>query len=886
MSSAATPNTLPLAPTQNTSPQETSDTRFQQALSCVVREVGAAHTSEEALQALYGVLHTYLGVEALALELVRGATYYQSCGEAEALAAAAAHSGVPHRLLENRWQVHICPLECKFGPRGQITFVLRPDSPATQEQLATAITPLAMLLDQERLIQRVEESEKRAQRRISEVAAIYEIGQAIDQIDLKQLLQLITDRAALLMDAQACSLMLVHEETGTLRVAASHGLPENALEHEQRIGEGIAGRVAQADQPMLILDATRDPRLEGVRLRPEIGSSMLVPMKNQEGRVLGVLSIRRRRPAPDFTDDDLKLFSVFATQAALALTNVRLYADLKRSASELQTISELSSVLISTLDLDELLSHVADDICNGVGFGRCCLYMVEGRDLHRAAYVPRVWRGYPDTIPQPVRDGEGAVGTAARNKEIIVFDARQPVSPERARERDYLQHKGFARSLGTQAFIIVPILTSQKRCLGVVVADNKGRRDPISREQQSLLCAFVNQAGIAIENARLHTEVQERKSYTDSVLHSIGAGIVSTDAQGRITRHNPAAEETLRQPAAAFRDASIADLITQMGLPDTEREHLLRMIWRVIETGERIHLHKLMLHPQGREPMALNLTMSRLMDHNAGAVLSFEDMTQEVRLEAEVEKMRRLADIGQLAAKMAHEVRNALTPMKGSAQLIRAEMEAQSSSTEMADIIIKEVDDLERLTSEMLDFARPTLLDPRPLAVLEFLTGAVQSLAAFLDENRVEVHWNVTEGLPELLGDPILLGQVVRNIVMNAVQAMPEGGSLTLSAEYDPDTNLLAIRFRDTGVGIPRADLKRIFQPFFTTKTKGTGLGLSIVQKIVDYHGGRVDVDSRVGFGTCFSILLPLRPPHDGADLTIEELPIISAKPAGPFPDK
>ncbi len=99
MSSAATPNTLPLAPTQNTSPQETSDTRFQQALSCVVREVGAAHTSEEALQALYGVLHTYLGVEALALELVRGATYYQSCGEAEALAAAAAHSGVPHRLL-------------------------------------------------------------------------------------------------------------------------------------------------------------------------------------------------------------------------------------------------------------------------------------------------------------------------------------------------------------------------------------------------------------------------------------------------------------------------------------------------------------------------------------------------------------------------------------------------------------------------------------------------------------------------------------------------------------------------------------------------------------------------------------------------------------------
>src|SRR5581483_8030563 len=106
-------------------------------------------------------------------------------------------------------------------------------------------------------------------------------------------------------------------ETGTLRVEASHGLPEDALEHEQKIGEGIAGRVAQTDQPMLILASSSDPRLTGVTLRPEIGSSMLVPMKNQEGRVLGVLSIRRRRPAPDFTDDDLKLFSVFATQAGL-----------------------------------------------------------------------------------------------------------------------------------------------------------------------------------------------------------------------------------------------------------------------------------------------------------------------------------------------------------------------------------------------------------------------------------------------------------------------------------------------------------------------------------------------------------------------------------------
>src|SRR5258707_14159555 len=106
------------------------------------------------------------------------------------------------------------------------------------------------------------------------------------------------------MGAQACSLMVVDEDAESLHVAASTGLPDSATLQEQRIGEGIAGRVAQTEQPMLIVGDLRDPRLDGVLLRPEISSSMLVPMKNVEGRVLGVLAIRRRRPAPDFDDID------------------------------------------------------------------------------------------------------------------------------------------------------------------------------------------------------------------------------------------------------------------------------------------------------------------------------------------------------------------------------------------------------------------------------------------------------------------------------------------------------------------------------------------------------------------------------------------------------
>ncbi len=306
-----TPNTLHLIGRESTLPAEDiADSvlaaRHYETLQQIIREIGAARTSDEALHCLYLLLHERYGLQAVALEVVRDATtYYRPYGEAEAISTAAAHSGASRHAPETARRVQVYPLECKFAPHGQIVFVLAPDSPVPDSLLYAGVSALTMLLDQEALARRVEASEQRARHRISEVATIYEIGQAIDQIELKRLLQLIVERAALLMDAQACSLMLVQEETGMLRVEASHGLPDDAQDQEQEIGQGIAGRVAQTEEPMLILDAARDPRLEGVMLRPDIGSSMLVPMKNQEGRILGVLSIRRpeaqrQRTAQDF----------------------------------------------------------------------------------------------------------------------------------------------------------------------------------------------------------------------------------------------------------------------------------------------------------------------------------------------------------------------------------------------------------------------------------------------------------------------------------------------------------------------------------------------------------------------------------------------------------
>ncbi len=836
-----------------------------EAVPCIAN----AATKGDALEGLFRILQKHDVALALGIEIVAGSSkQLMPYGDVAALM----NKG------ENGQREFTFALHGADVPIGYLRYVFAPETRVTQELLETLTTQVCLRLSRDVMAKRIEAAEDRAHQRISEVAAIYEIGQAIDKIKHDRLLQVLTDRAAQLMEAETCSTWLLRTGEKTLTLAARAGTDTAITAQEEQIAE----RVVAGEQSLLFVGGLQETQVADAS---DLGSSLFVPMKSQDGRVQGVLSISRRRAAPDFTESDLQLFSVFANQAALTLTNKRLYDDLNRRADELFKISTLSRTLIS-INLDELLERVADDIRDTVGFERCCLYLREPTGM---TFVARVWRGYNEAIGRnPIRDRDSAIGATARSKHLRSFDARDARPEGEAAEREYLQMLGFARSLGTDSFVAVPILTSKNDCVGVVVVDNKGRGRAPGEEQTRLLTAFVSQAGLAIENARLHEKTQRLTDYTDNVLQSIGDGILSTDSRGHIARWNRAAAAILEQPTGFFRNTTLIEVVQQMEITHPEREHLLQLMTRLPETGERMLLHELTLRPIRGAPRSLILKLFRLGEHGrerSGIVMMLEDVTQHVRMQAEMERMRRLADIGQLAAKMAHEVRNALSPIKGAAQIIRLELETQGASTEWPDIIVAEVDGLSRLTSAMLDFARPIPFDPRPLKIVEFLTAAVQKLSVFLTEHRVEVTQHMAPDLPEIEADPIQLGQVVRNVVMNAAQSMPDGGELILGAEFDVSTEMVTLTFRDTGVGIEESQRERIFRPFVTTKPKGSGLGLPIVQKIVAGHGGRVEVESKSGVGTCFRILLPMRPPQDFYDYTGGDNPLISSSLTGPFPD-
>ncbi len=226
----------------------------------------------------------------------------------------------------------------------------------------------------------------------------------------------------------------------------------------------------------------------------------------------------------------------------------------------------------------------------------------------------------------------------------------------------------------------------------------------------------------------------------------------------------------------------------------------------------------------------------------------------------------RLAALGQMAAGLAHEIRNPLGSIKGAAQYLQpvGQQAADASTKEFLNIIVEEVDRLNKIVSQFLDYARPYRGDQKPLDVNDVVRKTLQLVEKEEGAARVEISTSLIDGMPQVRADAEQLRQVFLNLAINALQAMSAGGRLQVSTSLRRSTRrgavaaFLEVRFRDTGLGIPLADIKSLFIPFFTTKEKGTGLGLPISQRIIENHGGTIEVRSQPGAGASFTVLLPI----------------------------
>jgi len=224
--------------------------------------------------------------------------------------------------------------------------------------------------------------------------------------------------------------------------------------------------------------------------------------------------------------------------------------------------------------------------------------------------------------------------------------------------------------------------------------------------------------------------------------------------------------------------------------------------------------------------------------------------------EEQLQRANRLSALGELSAGMAHEIRNPLASIKGSAEILADKFKPQDKEYEFAQIMVKEVERLNRVITEFLDFARPKPTEVQECSLDEVLKSVLVLTQKEMERNRVRLVARMDSHLPHVRVDPEPMKQVFLNLIINAIQAMPKGGELRVSTAVENGRIVCSIG--DTGAGIPERIRHKIFDPFFTTKPRGTGLGLSIAHKIVHRVGGEIRFESKENEGTVFHLILPL----------------------------
>jgi two-component system sensor histidine kinase PilS (NtrC family) len=373
----------------------------------------------------------------------------------------------------------------------------------------------------------------------------------------------------------------------------------------------------------------------------------------------------------------------------------------------------------------------------------------------------------------------------------------------------------------------------------------------------SSLAESLRLTGEALSEKSSHLAELEKRS--ENILQNISSGLITTGMAGKITYVNRTAERISGIDAASSQGRGLLEIFQ------------LKDNWNPYENLKILEGPPFRVEGwvrDGPEDQYLGMTFSLLRDEGesvSGVICSFQDLTQIRKMEEQIRRSDRLAVVGELAAGMAHEIRNPLASLSGSIQLLSEDLTLEDTNRELMEIVNREVSRLNSLITDFLHFASPR---PLQLKVIDLL-AALQETVTLLQQSsgpEREVRVSAPEGDYRAEVDPMLMKQVFWNLARNAVEAMPEGGELVVAAERFPVqgeggviVDNLEISFADTGAGIPSHEVDRVFTPFYSTKEQGTGLGLSIVFKIVEAHGGRVEVESRSSGGTVFRVRVPAR---------------------------
>ena len=386
----------------------------------------------------------------------------------------------------------------------------------------------------------------------------------------------------------------------------------------------------------------------------------------------------------------------------------------------------------------------------------------------------------------------------------------------------------------------------------------------LSSEDVDILLTVSGYVAVAIENSLLYQEQGDRaaelkllKEFNESIIESINVGLLAVDLEGRVTRLNSALEEILDLSRAQAVGKRVEDLFSE-DFTDTLRQVLGNDRWRLKEIR---NIYKIHTATFTGHPLVLNIAIAPLQDSEVqtGALVVLEDVTSRVRLEEQLQQREKLSSIGLLAAGVAHEVNTPLTGVSSYTQMLLGMLSETDPKHALLLKVRRQAERATNIVNNLLNFSRTgDASEFSELDISRVLDDTLQLLEPQLRGNQIEIVRGYDHESPLIIGNSGKLQQVFTNLLLNARDALPFGGSIRIST-IPSDEHSLTIEVSDSGTGIAPENVAKIYDPFYTTKGvgQGTGLGLAVSYGIVQEHSGHISVESTPGHGTTFRITLP-----------------------------
>lgn len=696
------------------------------------------------------------------------------------------------------------------------------------------------------------ELEERIRQRTRELEAMKDIAVCmIGPNGLKTLLDFVLARVLEALGDKAGMIHLVDEERGELVPMASRGLSqemvEDLVQRRIRIGEELCGQVAERGEPVFIpMNASGDPRITRASIKiSAINSYLSVPLKSRE-RVVGVFSVVGSiGETSPLSTKDLEFVATIGHQLGVAIENARLFEESRRKTQKLSALNQISQIMTSRLNRREVFDFIVQAAVELLEASVSTLWVLgDTGEVRLQANVGLTTSG--DRGKTNLKVGEGLVDSIIKEKApVVLFDYQ---GDPRHVKWPWVQAEGL------RAFAGIPLLLDGK-CLGVLTVAWRTPR-LFSEDEVELLISFANQVAIAIENARLFQDTSRSEALWENTFDSVQDLISIQDGESRLLKVNKALAGKLKAPQ---------DLIgrpcSEVWCGDQEPGRECPLC-QALKTGQPLLEEVVCPHLGG----TFLFSAYPLLDRRGevfGSIHIARDITKRREMEEQVRHSDKLAAVGQLAVGLAHEIGNAIAIIGGATQFLikNTNTERDHPSREFLEVIDRSVTTADCIIRDLLSFARPRPPILQLLEVRTILDRAFLLVKGRCEAGGIRIQKRHVQTPLQIQGDAEQLEQVFVNLILNAVQAMSDGGMLSLAASVDAEGEWVRIEIADTGVGIPPEYLDRIFDPFFTTKEGGTGLGLSVSYRIVQVHGGRITVESQEGRGTRLTISLPASRP-------------------------